>query len=104
MNCFLVLLAVVANAYELSHKEKLNLVVVDKSGAFVYPAREMDKISKEITELEKMSRSLDFKLSEMEELNLRDPEVWAKYTKTRDAARTASVELENLRQKMYTWE
>merc|ERR1719454_1618849 len=78
----------------------MNLVVVDVDGKLVYPAREMDKVSEEIDELEKMSHSLDMKLSQMEDLNLRDPEVWKKYTHTRDAARTASTTLEALRERM----
>lgn len=101
---YFVLLAVIANARELSHKEKLNLAVVNKEGTVVYPARVMAQNSKDINQMETMSRALDLKLSEMEELNLRDPEVWSKYAKTRDAARTASVELEALRQKQYALE
>lgn len=106
MSRFLVLLAVAVNAAELSltHQQKMNLVVVDKSGKLVYPAREMDGISTQISQIEEMSHKLDMKLQSMEELNLRDPEVWAKYTKVRDAARTASTELDAMREKMYVLE
>lgn len=106
MSRFLILLAVAVNAAELSltHQQKMNLVVVDKSGKLVYPAREMDAISTQISQIEEMSHKLDMKLQSMEELNLRDPEVWAKYTKVRDAARTASTELDAMREKMYVLE
>merc|ERR1719161_1362221 len=99
MKGLLLLLAVTVNA-ELSQKDRMNLVVVDTDGKLVYPAREMAKVSAEIDELEKMSHSLDMKLSQMEDMDLRNPEVWKKYSHTRDAARTASTTLESLRERM----
>lgn len=93
------LLAVAVNA-ELSHKDKMNLVVVSQNNELVYPAREMNKIGMEISKLEQTSHALDMKLAQMEDLNLRDPEVWKKYTGTRESARTASTTLDALREKM----
>lgn len=99
MKGLLVLLAVAVNA-ELSHRDKMNLVVVNQNNELVYPAREMEKVGLEITKLEQISHALDMKLTQMEDLNLRDPEVWKKYTRARDSARTASTTLEALREKM----